>query len=228
MSTFGQRVLAFNSRLDFKGKLPKGISIMNPFKNNKKITEITARFYNKFYIDNDERFLVLGINPGRHGAGVTGIPFTDTKRLNNECGIEFTDFVSHEPSSVFVYEVIKAYGGVEKFYSKYYITSLCPLGFTIKKSNGREVNYNYYDSKQLTAAVYDFIVDSIKKQIKIGVSKDVCYCFGTGKNAKFLIELNNKEKFFKKIVPLEHPRFIVQYRLKKMKQYIDKYLSLLK
>ena len=227
MSTFGKRVLNFNKKLEFKGKLPKGINIMNPFKDNKRILDITKFFYNKFYNDNNERFLVLGINPGRHGAGVTGLPFTDTKRLNNECGIEFTDFVSHEPSSVFVYEVIKAYGGVEKFYSKYYITSLCPLGFTVKKDTGREVNYNYYDSKDLTNAVYDFIIDSVKKQIKIGVSRDVCYCFGTGKNAKFLIELNDKEKFFKRIVPLEHPRFIVQYRLKKMKQYVEKYLKLL-
>jgi len=26
-------------------------------------------------------------------------------------------------------------------------------------------------------------------------------------------------------VPLEHPRFIVQYRLKKMGEYVDKYLD---
>ena len=62
--------------------------------------------------------MILGINPGRHGSGVTGIAFTDTKRLNNDCGISFDEYVTHETSSVFVYEMIKAFGGPEKFYQK--------------------------------------------------------------------------------------------------------------
>ncbi len=34
------------------------------------------------------RYLILGINPGRFGGGITGIPFTDPIRLQNICGIE--------------------------------------------------------------------------------------------------------------------------------------------
>jgi hypothetical protein len=89
----------------------------------------------------------LGINPGRFGAGVTGIPFTDTKRLEEKCWLTIEGLTTYEPSSVFVYDVIEAYGGVEKFYSDYYISSVCPLGFVKFNEKGKEINYNYYDSR---------------------------------------------------------------------------------
>jgi uracil-DNA glycosylase len=68
--------------------LPQNIKIMNPFKENQKIIPISSSFYEKYYNDNNPRHLILGINPGRFGAGVTGIPFTDTKRLADKCGLK--------------------------------------------------------------------------------------------------------------------------------------------
>jgi hypothetical protein len=124
--------------------------------------------------------------------------------------------------------MIKAYGGVEEFYSKFYITSLCPLGFTKINERGKEINYNYYDSKELTTAVYDFIIENLEKQIALGVERDICFCFGTGKNEKFFQKINEEKKFFKKIIALEHPRFIMQYKSKFKDHYIQKYLSLFK
>ncbi len=225
MKTFGEKIIEFNKSLDFTGKLPEGISIMNPFKGNDEIVSVSSVFYKKYYNDTRRRHLILGINPGRFGAGVTGVPFTDTKRLSAECGIAWSGKETHEPSSVFVYEVIKAYGGVTAFYSDFYINSVCPLGFTIGDSNGKEKNYNYYDSKALTEAVFSFNVESIKKQIEFGIETDVCYCFGTGKNEKFLRLLNHEYGFFKKIIALEHPRFVMQYKARSKQFYIDKYIS---
>jgi hypothetical protein len=43
--------------------------------------KICSSFYQKYYADNKKRSLIIGINPGRFGAGVTGIPFTDPIRL---------------------------------------------------------------------------------------------------------------------------------------------------
>jgi hypothetical protein len=224
MNTFAGRVMKFNRTLKFEGKLPKGISIMNPFRGNPEILKVARQFYHKFYNDNLTRTLILGINPGRLGAGATGIPFTDTKRLSS-LGIEINSVSNHEPSSVFVYDVIAAYGGPEKFYSDFYIHSVCPLGFTITNARGKEVNYNYYDSKELQQAVLPFITWNIKQQIKMGCRTDVCYCLGTGKNADFLRRLNEQEKFFGKIIPLEHPRFVVQYKSKEKDKYISDYLA---
>lgn len=228
MPTIADKIIKFNKSLEFSGKLPRGINLLNPFKDNPAILPLVKEFYKKFYDDNSERALILGINPGRHGAGVTGIPFSDTKRLAEFCGVNVEGFRSHEPSSVFVYDVINAYGGVKKFYSRFFITSICPLGFTSISPAGREVNYNYYDNKELFRSVYDFIVRSINAHLNFGFSREVCFCMGGGTNYKHLMLINEKEKLFKKIVPLEHPRYIMQYKLKKKDFYIDKYLTALK
>jgi hypothetical protein len=225
MKTFADKVIEFNQTLDFKGKLPEGIRIMNPFKEDSKVTAISAAFYKKYYNDCKNRRLILGINPGRFGAGVTGVPFTDTKRLTEKCGVKYSGKETHEPSSVFVYEVIESYGGLAKFYKDFYINSICPLGFTISDAKGKEKNYNYYDSKALTDAVAAFMVDSIKKQLEFGIQTDICYCLGTGKNEQFLRLLNSKNGFFKEIIALEHPRYVMQYKSKLKRQYIDKYID---
>jgi hypothetical protein len=225
VKTLANKIIDFNKQLHFKGTLPPGISIMNPYKEAGNALAVSSAFYQKFYNDNDRRHLILGINPGRFGAGVTGVPFTDSKRLTAECDISYHGKETHEPSSVFVYEMIAAFGGPASFYHKFYINSLSPLGFTAPGRNGKEVNYNYYDNKELQNAVYDFIVDNIRKQIALGVDTDICFCFGLGKNEKFLSNLNNEYRFFKRIVALEHPRFIMQYKAKTKQQYIDKYLD---
>ncbi len=238
MKTFADKIIAFNTQLDYKGVLPHGIRVMNPFKENKEILPISSGFYRKYYDDLSPRHLILGINPGRFGAGVTGIPFTDPKRLIEKCVLEFHGELKHEPSSVFVYKVIDAFGGATAFYRKFYINSVCPLGFTALGPTGRAINYNYYDllnprheknpdeglSLDKTTLI-NFIVENIQKQIAMGVKTDVCFCFGTGKNESFLQRLNNEKKFFGKIVALEHPRFVMQYKTRVKQDYIDKYIS---
>lgn len=225
MKTLADKIISFNKNLNFNGSLPEGIRIMNPFKENKNIIETSSAFYKKYYNDQNVRHLILGINPGRLGAGLTGIPFTDPKKLVANCGINYSGNIAHEPSSVFIYDVIKKYGGEELFYKRFYINSVCPLGFTSLNKNGKEVNYNYYDSKELTEIVFNFIIRSIKKQISFGINTDLCFCFGKGKNEKFLHDINDQFGFFKKIVALEHPRYIMQYKLKLKQAYIGKYLE---
>jgi hypothetical protein len=223
MATFAEKVISFCKEVEFNGSLPKGISIMNPFRSNPEIIPVISEFYTKFYNDFNSRHLILGINPGRFGAGVTGIPFTDTKRLKEKCGINFPVKETYETSSVFVYDMIGQYGGPQKFYSDFYINSVCPLGFTSTGKNQKEINYNYYDNKLLTDAVLQFMIGSIKKQIEFGIKTDICFCLGTGKNFKFLEKLNNELRFFGRIIPLEHPRYVMQYKSKQKQFYINKY-----
>ena len=187
MKTFADKVIEFNQQLEFKGELPEGIRIMNPFKENKAVLSVSSTFYKKYYDDYQTRHLILGINPGRFGSGVTGVPFTDPKRLLEKCDIPFPGPLKHEPSSVFVYDVIDEFGGAEDFYQHFYIHSICPLGFTNATQQGKEINYNYYDSKELTQAVYDFIVESLQTQIDFGINTDVCFCLWAHKNVKIVI-----------------------------------------
>ena len=224
---FADQVNAFNKKLEFKGKLPDDIRIMNPFRENPQALTTSARFYKKFYEDQRERSLILGINPGRHGAGVTGVPFNDTKRLESRCGLKIEGANTHEPSSVFVYEMIDAYGGVEIFYRDFYITSICPLGFVRRKENGREVNYNYYDSKELTHSVRPFIEKTLREQLDFGIRRDVCFVLGRGKNFKFMKTLNTELTLFDRLEALEHPRYVMQYKFKEKETYLNKFVNLL-
>lgn len=223
--TFADKVIAFNSNLDFQGELPEGIRILNPFREDERIRAVSSAFYRKYYDDTRPRHIILGINPGRFGAGITGVPFTDPKRLKSECQIDYPGKQAHEPSSVFVYEVVHAYGGPEAFYRDFFISSVCPLGFTARGKNGREVNYNYYDSRELTRAVYDFIVDTLRQQLALGVATDIGFCFGTGLNEKFLRQLNDEHRFFDRLIALPHPRFVMQYQSRNRPAYIDQYLT---
>jgi hypothetical protein len=222
---FADEVIQFLSILEYKGFLPEGISIMNPLRDDPKIIPVVSQFYHKFYDDNNQRYLILGINPGRFGAGVTGIPFTDSKRLSEICGLSIPGITTFETSSVFVYEMIDTFGGVKKFYDKFFISAVCPLGFTTISTKGKSVNYNYYDSKKLSEAVMDFIVTSLTRQLEFGINREACFCLGTGKNFKFLFKLNEELKFFDEIIPLEHPRYIMQYKSKQKSYYINRYLE---
>lgn len=227
MDTFADRIIAFNKNLKFTAPLPLGVGVMNPFQENPAAVVAAQEFYDKFYKDNKIRRLLIGINPGRFGAGQTGVPFTDPIRLRNECGISYAGGNSREASSVFIYEMIHAFGGVKEFYSKFFISALSPLGFTKLTQKGNPVNHNYYDSPDLLQATYPFIIDCLKKQLKLGVDPDKVICLGTGKNYKILQKINKEHGFFKEIIPLEHPRFIIQYKSKEKDLYIQKYMNAL-
>ena len=185
--------------------------------------KVVYRFLQKYFNDSSRRKLILGINPGRFGAGITGVNFTAAKQLSDECGIEHPFKKGSELSAEFIYAMINAYGGPQNFYSNFFIGSVCPLGFV---KGGK--NINYYDDKELQEAVTPFIVDSIEKQLSLAVDRSSCLCIGGEKNFKYLSGLNKKHKWFKTIVPLPHPRFIMQYRRKQMDNFIEIYLDALK
>lgn len=224
MKTIAGNIIAFNESLDYSGKLPEGFMILNPFKDNPETVEVMTRFYRKFYNDNRRRRFIMGINPGRHGAGLTGIPFTDTRRLDAVCGIKMNTAHSHEPSSVFIYEMIGKYGGVEKFYGDFYINSPFPLAIVRRSAGGKWLNANYYDDKKLFEALKPFMVTSLRQQISIGLQTGTAYILGK-KNAGFLEKINREEKLFDRFIVLEHPRFIQQYKSVQKDEYINKYLQ---
>lgn len=222
MKMFASHILNFIKDLSCPFQLPHDVEVMNPFLNKDTMT-VCEIFYKKYYNDSNDRFMVLGINPGRFGGGVTGIPFTDPIRLQNSCGIDNSWPKKQELSSLFIYEMINAFGGPEIFYNKFYITAVSPLGFTRHNKN-----LNYYDDKNLENGIKDFAVDCMSRQLEFGINHDVAFCLGDGKNYNYVSKLNEEYKFFKKIIPLSHPRFIMQYKLKKKEEYIAHYIMHLK
>lgn len=217
------KIIAFNQNLYFTDPLPQGFRVLNPFLDNPETIEVMKRFYGKFYHDRKQRKFIIGINPSRLGAGTTGVPFTDTKRLDSVCGIKMKSATTHGVSSSFVYEVIKEYGGPKKFFGDFYINSPFPLAIVRKVKGNREVNANYYDTRTLYKSVKQYMIETLKKHIGLGLKTDEVYSLGI-RNAKFLEELNEEARLFGKIVPLEHPRFIQQYKSKEKQYYMDKYI----
>jgi len=187
---------------------------------------VMQTFYHKYYNDSSLRKFIIGINPGRYGAGVTGVPFTDTKRLESVCGIKMESAQTHEISSVFMYDMIENYGGADLFYKDVYINSPFPLAIVRKTKNGW-FNANYYDDKELFEAVKDFMIESLKKHISLNLDVSEVFILGK-KNACFISKLNKEAKLFDKMTVLEQPRDIQQYKSKEKQIYIDKYIIALK
>ncbi|MBK6892994.1 MAG: DUF4918 family protein [Flavobacteriales bacterium] len=122
-----KEVFAFNLK---KVKLPDGINVLDPFngENAEEVRRMVKLFHRQYYADERPRMLMLGINPGRLGAGSTGICFTDTKRCEADLGIPVEGMRTHEPSSDFFYRAVRAAGGAEAFTT----ASMCkrsPAGF---------------------------------------------------------------------------------------------------
>lgn len=201
--------------------LPQGIDWLHPQK-DPQVFSIVEQFFHKFYEDSHTRHLLLGINPGRFGAGITGVNFTAAKQLTDDCGIEHGWGRGTELSAEFIYDMIRAYGGPQKFYSRFFIGSASPLGFV---RDGK--NLNYYDDKELMRTVEPFIVHNIDRLLSYHVDRSKAYAIGGEKNFKALLALNEKHRWFGELIPLPHPRFIMQYRRKQKEQFIEQYLRAL-
>ncbi|MGY3676622.1 uracil-DNA glycosylase family protein [Streptomyces sp. TE33382] len=226
--TVAQRILQFNKELAGTTlELPPEFTVINPFSGPQKerVREVTTAFYNKYYDDDKPRRLVLGSSPARRGTAVTGVPFEDAKLLENETGVDVDGYAVSRPSAGFLHGVISRYGGREKFYADFVMSFVFPLGLARTNSKGKEVNCNYYENKKLLELLHSFLVNTLERQLIFGTDTSVCYCIGSGENFSFLSKVNEGQRFFRRIVPLEHPRFITQYNRDREAEFAEKYLS---
>lgn len=221
MALLSRQIITFYELLRPPTGLPKGVEVLFP-QQHPEVMGLVKQFYRKYYKAEGKRVLLLGINPGRFGAGATGINFTAPKQLTENCGIAHSLKMQSELSAEFIYEVIERFGGPQSFYNRFFIGAVSPLGYVY---NGK--NINYYDMPALQKAVTPFIVHTLQQQLEWDVSREQCICIGDGKNFRFLCKLNNEYGFFKQISSLPHPRFVLQYRRKEKERYIQQYLAAL-
>ena len=87
------------------------------------------------------------------------------------------------------------------------------------------MNFNYYDDPRLLARLKPFIVRTIQQQLAFGARREAAIVLGAGANYRHLAVLNEEYQFFEKLVALDHPRFIMQYRRKRLREYRRKYLD---
>lgn len=220
MPTFADRAIAYYNALEAPANLPPGIGVMNPYQ-QPQVRQLVGDFYTKFYDDTNPRVFVLGINPGRFGAGVTGISFTTPQNLRRYCGLENDLRDTPELSSRFIYQVVNAFGGAGEFYGKFFLTSLFPLALTKDAKN-----YNFYDDRATTDALWPAITETVRTQTHFGHNRRVAVCLGR-KNETYLRRLNEQQGFFDRLVTLDHPRYILQYKSKDAPLYLERYIAAL-
>lgn len=199
--------------------LPEEVEPLLPFR-EKEVIDVMQKFYDRYYNDQQYRVLLFGINPGRFGAGITGLGFTDPVQLQNVCGIEHPFAMRPETSSVFIYEMIEAFGGPTLFYRHFHFSAVSPVGFV---TNGK--NFNYYDTPEVMEATRPFIVETIRRQLKMPVRSDVAFSVGKGKNFEVLQKLNDAHGFFDRIEALPHPRWVMQYRYRRKPEFVEQYVQ---
>ncbi len=131
------------------------IEILSDFLDN----EINIRkFYVKYVENNNPKIVLCGINPGRFGAGKTGVSFLDFQSLQKILpNISRND---HEKSGSFFYGVIEEIG-VDKFYKNVYVTNLSCVGFQNLKT---KKNMNYY---QICSKIQYELFDNFIKEMNI-------------------------------------------------------------
>lgn len=135
----------------------ENIHILTGFIENK---DLVINFYKQVYSNIHPRIVLCGINPGRFGAGKTGVPFLDYLSLSEF----FPDIKStnRENSAQFVYKVIESYGK-ERFFNDVYLTNFSWFGFQ-KKSNNQWKNVNYFELPQNIQSV---IAESFLEEMEI-------------------------------------------------------------
>ena len=201
--------------------LPAGTAALYPHR-QREVQETIRSFFGQYFADTQKRHLMVGINPGRFGAGITGINFTAPRQLTEDCRIDHPFGNSSELSAEFIYKVINAYGGATSFYQQFFIASVSPIGYT---RNGK--NLNYYDDPELAESIRPYSARCLKKLLQCGFHQKVVVCIGGDKNFKFLESLNRQHGFFEEILSVPHPRFIMQYRRSKLNEYVQEYLRAL-
>lgn len=221
MSTFAARLLHFLTTFPAPQPLPDAVQALNPYRAPPAATLLT-QFGDRYYADNRPRVALLGINPGRFGAGRTGVAFTDPAALADHCGIS-NDLPRHqELSSQFVYRVVEAMGGPAAFYQDFYLGSLYPL---VLLRGGK--NYNYYDSAALQNTLTPEIRSSLRRQVaELGLARHAAVCLGR-RNGLLFQRLNTELGLFDHIHVLDHPRYLMQYKSRNTAANVGHYVETL-
>ncbi len=216
---FGRFVEHFLSNVTVGVELPADVQVLRPY-TDPEVRRVLRLMCRKYYAGGHPRVGVWGINPGRFGAGVTGLSFTDPWAVAHDLGIPTTLEGRRELSAEFISRVIAAYGGAQKFYRDVYMSALCPLGFT-----RHDVNINFYDDVQLAKTIRPKIIEWMSQALDAGVRRDVTIVLGAGKLRSFMEKHIRTDVGLAEVVYLDHPRYIMQYRRRDVEAYVELYVE---
>lgn len=110
------------------------IRILKDFQEN---WDAVVGFNNRYYGTGIPKIVLCGINPGRLGAGKTGIPFIDFESLSRRLpGV--SSRTDSERSAQFFSQIVDHFGAVN-FYASLYVTNISFVGYA---KNSKNVNFD--------------------------------------------------------------------------------------
>lgn len=210
----------FGSFESFKEKfgselLSNNVNILSDFLDNK---QNIIQFHERYIKNSKPKIVLCGINPGRFGAGLTGIPFIDFNSLGKM--LPFVESITSEKSAGFFFSVIQEFGIVE-FYKNFHVTNLSWYGFC-KCNKGS--NVNYYD---LRTDIQRYLIDIFVREIEY-INPEVIIPLSTQVYHE-LRALKESGEIKAEIGPrLNHPSWITTYRSRELSHWRNQYISVLK
>ncbi|MBU3678659.1 MAG: DUF4918 family protein [Candidatus Kapabacteria bacterium] len=217
--TFAEFVESFLRNVSIPEPLPSGIEVLQPY-SDAEVRRVLHTMCVRYYAKSSRRIGVWGINPGRFGAGLTGLAFTDPWAVQHDLGINTTLGGRREMSAEFISMVIAAYGGPQTFYHDVYMSALSPLGF-IRKG----VNINFYDDPALEKLMTPNIIRWMDDVLSHNVRRDVTILLGSGKLRTFMERSVREAVGVSEVIYLDHPRYIMQYRRSSVLEYVQLYVD---
>ncbi|HZL11862.1 MAG TPA: uracil-DNA glycosylase family protein [Prolixibacteraceae bacterium] len=190
----------------------KNVGILSEFLDNKNNI---IEFHKKYVQPNSPKIVMCGINPGRRGAGITGIPFIDTNSLSKM--LPDISNPKTEKSAKFFFSIIEEFG-INGFYRNVHVTNMSWFGF-YELDKGTNINYN-----SLPTEIQNDLIDKFVEEMDF-INPNVIIPIGDIVNWELLYNLKVKNRLNAEIGPrLYHPA----YRLVDRKTYIEtltKYLT---
>ena len=167
-------------------------------------------FWQTYYGSSVPRVVICGINPGRHGAGKTGIPFLDFQSLAQLIpGVERSD---SEGSAGFFYQVVKRVGA-SAFFPTFYVTNIASVGFACE---GKNLNYNELPGPALEIVERNFLLEMAVVQ--------PTHIISLGEVVHATVnKLMGKEVDCTRRLP--HPSWITTYRRNESEKWLSHYLA---
>jgi len=211
MNLIQQNLDRYLSDSEFQRCLGKhGICVIADFKHN--LSGIEA-FWQRYWQDDLPRVMLCGINPGRFGAGQTGIPFVDFQSLSRL--IPDVTRQDAEKSATFFFKVAEAFG-LEQFFRTFYISNVSSVGYLDSKGK----NLNYHD---LPREALDIVERNFNEEIEF---VQPTHIISLSKEAHATIRRCLPEQIECRF-RLPHPSWIMTYRQSEQTRWVDKYLEVL-
>jgi uracil-DNA glycosylase len=188
------------------------IGILSEFLDNKNNI---IEFHKKYVQPNSPKIVMCGINPGRKGAGISGIPFIDTNSLSKM--LPDISNLKSEKSAKFFFSIVEELG-INEFYKNVHVTNMSWFGF-YKLDKGTNLNYN-----SLPIEIQNVLIDKFVEEMDF-INPDVIIPIGDIVNWELLFNLKVKNRINAEIAQrLYHPA----YRLVDRKTYIGALAKYLK